>query len=52
MTTTNEHMVHHTVADHERGPDCGHKSVQHGDHVDYFHDGHKHALHDDHCDEH
>jgi hypothetical protein len=52
MTETDEHAVHHTVGEHEHGPDCGHESIQHGDHVDYIHDGHRHALHDDHYDEH
>lgn len=37
---------------HEHGPDCGHKAVPHGDHVDYLHDGHRHAPHKDHWDEH
>jgi hypothetical protein len=54
----------HTEHEHTHGPDCGHASVQHGDHVDYFHDGHvhhegasgweeceaTHASHDDHSD--
>ena len=37
---------------HEHGPDCGHRAVQHGDHVDYVHDGHRHAAHGGHYDEH
>ena len=37
---------------HVHGPDCGHKAVQHGDHVDYVHDGHRHATHGSHYDEH
>ncbi|GAA1910362.1 zinc transport system permease protein [Marmoricola bigeumensis] len=37
---------------HEHGPDCGHRAVQHGDHVDYVHDGHRHAPHGGHYDEH
>jgi hypothetical protein len=36
---------------HRHGPDCGHKTVQHGDHVDYVHDGHYHRVHGDHVDE-
>jgi len=36
---------------HVHGPDCGHASVRHGDHVDYFHEGHVHREHDDHWDE-
>ncbi len=37
---------------HEHGPDCGHRVVRHGDHVDYLHDGHRHAVHGAHYDEH
>lgn len=50
-----EQVVPHTVTDehpHEHGPDCGHRAVQHGDHVDYVHDGHRHAVHGEHYDEH
>ena len=36
---------------HTHSPDCGHASVEHGDHVDYFHDGHVHRAHDDQWDE-
>ena len=36
MPHTHEHH------DHQHGPDCGHKGIQHGDHVDYLHDGHLH----------
>ena len=25
---------------HQHGPNCGHKAVQHGDHMDYLLDGH------------
>jgi hypothetical protein len=42
----------HEEHTHRHGPDCGHETVQHDDHVDYVHDGHKHAEHDDHYDEH
>lgn len=45
----------HEVCDghpHEHGPDCGHRAVPHGDHVDYLHDGHRHAIHGKHYDEH
>ncbi|MBW8171522.1 metal ABC transporter permease [Ornithinimicrobium sp. Arc0846-15] len=45
----------HFVAEahpHEHGPDCGHPTVPHGDHVDYVHDGHRHAPHGGHYDEH
>jgi len=37
---------------HQHGDDCGHRAVQHGDHVDYVHDGHRHAPHGSHYDEH
>ena len=33
-------------------PDCGHETVQHGDHVDYVVGGHLHHPHGDHCDHH
>ncbi len=38
--------------EHRHGPDCGHRAVPHGDHVDYVHDGHRHAVHGSHYDEH
>ena len=34
------------------GPGCGHRAVEHGDHVDYVHGGHRHAPHGGHYDEH
>ena len=37
---------------HVHGPNCGHRVVEHGDHVDYVHDGHRHVAHADHYDEH
>lgn len=37
---------------HEHGPRCGHRGVEHGDHLDYLHDGHRHASHGGHYDEH
>lgn len=37
---------------HVHGPGCGHRVVEHGDHVDYVHDGHRHVQHADHYDEH
>ena len=52
METIETHAEHtvaeHTLAEHTHGPNCGHKAIQHGDHVDYLHDGHLHALHGDH----
>jgi len=48
MTTCIEHADH----THTHGPDCGHETVEHGDHVDYLHDGHRHAAHAGHWDEH
>jgi zinc transport system permease protein len=50
-----EAVVPHTTTDdhpHEHGPDCGHRAIPHGDHVDYVHDGHRHAAHGEHYDEH
>ena len=41
----------HERHEHTHGPGCGHASVTHGDHVDYFHDGHVHREHDGHWDE-
>ena len=38
--------------EHVHGPDCGHETVPHGDHVDYLVGGHLHYLHDGHCDDH
>ncbi|MBO3143298.1 zinc transporter permease [Dermatophilus congolensis] len=52
MTDDQKHQVHHTIAEHKHGEDCGHEAVKHDDHVDYLHDGHKHAEHEDHYDEH
>ncbi|MDF1657466.1 MAG: hypothetical protein P1U58_07630 [Verrucomicrobiales bacterium] len=37
---------------HVHGPDCGHESVPHGDHVDYIVDGRLHHPHGEHCDDH
>ncbi|MBZ0186606.1 MAG: hypothetical protein K8F91_10190 [Candidatus Obscuribacterales bacterium] len=42
----------HTDHKHEHGEACGHKTIKHGDHVDYLHDGHLHHVHGDHVDEH
>ncbi|HWE57641.1 MAG TPA: hypothetical protein VG435_19215 [Acidimicrobiales bacterium] len=42
----------HEDHDHEHGPDCGHESVEHEDHIDYIHDGHRHFAHEGHWDEH
>ena len=47
-----DHKAEHTPTEHAHGEGCGHKAVQHGDHVDYKHDGHLHAEHGDHYDEH
>lgn len=42
----------HASHTHVHGKKCGHKTVKHGDHVDYMHDGHQHGVHEDHVDEH
>jgi hypothetical protein len=49
---TPQHACGGHAADHLHGPDCGHESVPHGDHVDYLVDGHLHYPHGDHCDDH
>jgi hypothetical protein len=41
----------HDDHDHVHGPNCGHRAVQHGNHIDYLHDGHLHFVHGDHVDE-
>jgi zinc transport system permease protein len=49
------HDEHGTIEEphgHQHGPGCGHRAVEHGDHVDYIHDGHRHAPHGGHYDEH
>jgi len=55
--TNPDHCTPHHVcsghnSDHVHGPDCGHESVPHGDHIDYIVDGHLHHPHGDHCDNH
>ncbi len=35
----------HAAHPHQHGDGCGHRTVPHGDHVDYDHDGHLHAEH-------
>jgi zinc transport system permease protein len=47
-----EPLVVSAAHPHAHNPECGHKKVEHGDHVDYVHDGHLHAAHGDHWDEH
>ena len=47
--------TNHTIHDrhnHQHGPDCGHKTIEHDGHKDYLHDGHLHHLHEGHVDEH
>lgn len=51
MTTPADHGQHEQH-EHAHGPDCGHQTVQHNDHLDYLHDGHQHAEHSGHYDEH
>lgn len=45
-----EHNIH-SDHPHQHGDDCGHRCVQHGNHVDYDHDGHRHMIHQGHVDE-
>ena len=47
-----DHDCEHHEGSHQHGPECGHKAVQHGDHVDYVVGGHLHHPHGDHCDHH
>jgi zinc transport system permease protein len=49
-----EPLPHEPTAEHVHvhGPNCGHRVVEHGAHVDYVHDGHRHVAHADHYDEH
>ena len=42
----------HEGHDHQHGPDCGHKKVEHEGHQDFLHDGHLHNVHGNHVDEH
>jgi len=42
----------HACGEHVHGPDCGHETVPHGDHIDYIVDGRLHHVHDGHCDDH
>jgi len=37
---------------HQHGPNCGHASMTHGDHLDYIVDGHLHHPCMGHCDDH
>ncbi len=49
---TDGHACSDHTADHEHGPDCGHQTVPHGEHVDYLVNGHLHHQHEGHCDHH
>jgi len=49
--STKDDCKKHEGHTHRHGPECGHKSVKHGDHIDYLHDGHHHRVHGDHVDE-
>ncbi|MEV1290333.1 hypothetical protein [Micromonospora sp. NPDC049679] len=44
------HQIH-TDHTHAHSDACGHRGVNHDDHVDYLHDGHFHRLHGEHWDE-
>lgn len=48
--STYAHQTHEKHK-HEHKAKCGHKEVQHGDHVDFKHGKHKHKKHDGHYDE-
>ncbi len=34
----------HDHGSHTHSPNCGHKAILHGDHLDYLHDGHLHFV--------
>ena len=34
----------HSGHSHRHGPGCGHRTIVHGQHVDYLHDGHLHCV--------
>jgi hypothetical protein len=42
----------HEGHEHQHGPGCGHKTMEHEGHSDYLHDGHLHHTHEGHIDEH
>ncbi len=46
-----DHWIHDRH-EHQHGPECGHKTIEHEGHTDYLHDGHLHHVHDGHVDEH
>lgn len=37
---------------HQHGPRCGHKTIPHGDHMDFVVEGRLHHPHGEHCDDH
>lgn len=49
---TPEHSCQGHDKNHVHGEGCGHRTVSHGDHVDYVVDGHLHHPHGQHCDNH
>lgn len=38
------HHGTHDAHDHEHGPGCGHKAIEHEGHLCYLHDGHLHYV--------
>jgi len=48
---SNQHKPH-ANHDHQHGPDCGHKTIEHDGHEDFLHSGHMHHAHGDHVDDH
>ena len=46
IASTFGNVVHHV---HNHGEECGHRRVQHGDHVDFIVGDQLHHIHDDHC---
>jgi hypothetical protein len=54
-TTCVPHVCNGHDSAHVHGPNCGHATVKHEDHVDYVVDGHRHHAHGvepRHCDDH
>ncbi len=52
VNCTPDHECKGHAKDHRHGPQCGHHSVPHGNHMDYLVDGHLHHPHGAHCDDH
>jgi hypothetical protein len=49
---TPDHKCGAHASDHVHGPNCGHETVRHVNHIDYLVNGHLHHPHGQHCDDH